>query len=160
MASKNILQDDEIDDLLFLTPPEGAEDEIEDFNIDELVCENYDTNTYDHNDDNVDIIDLRHVDQNIFIPNNNFDSIELENPILIVVPNSESLNLRQPLVNSTLTSEVSVVHTPTADKINTTKRTKFREIKSVIWKKQLFQISPDEIKFKDNTSFPQDPFLV
>ncbi|KAF0721809.1 piggyBac transposable element-derived protein 2-like, partial [Aphis craccivora] len=105
----------------FLTPPEGSEDELKDFNIDELVCENYDTDTYDHNDDN---------------------------PILIVVPNSESLNLRQPLVNSTKTSEVSVVHTPTVDKINTTKRTKFREIKSVVWKKRPFQISPGEIKFK------------
>ncbi|KAL4136164.1 hypothetical protein QTP88_007728 [Uroleucon formosanum] len=159
MASKNILQDDEIEDLLFLTPPEGSEDELEDFNIDELVCENYDTDTYDHNDDNVDIIDLPDVDQNIFIPNNDLDSIELENPIVIVVPNSESLNLRQPLVNSTTTSEVSVVHTPTVEKINTPKRTKFREIKSVIWKKRPFQISPDEIKFKGDTSLPQDPFF-
>jgi len=144
MASKNILQDNEIEDLLFLTPPEGSEDELEDFNIDELVCENYDTDTYDHNDDNVDIIDLPDLDQNIFIPNN---AIELADPILIVVPNSESLNLKQPLVNSTKTSEVSVVHTPTVDKINTTKRTKFREMKSVVWKKRPFQISPDEIKF-------------
>ncbi|KAL4112162.1 hypothetical protein QTP88_016000 [Uroleucon formosanum] len=159
MASKNILQDDEIEDLLFLTPPEGSEDELEDFNIDELVCENYDTDTYDHNDDNVDIIDLPDVDQNIFIPNNDLDSIELENPIVIVVPNSESLNLRQPLVNSTTTSEVSVVHTPTVEKINTPKRTKFREIKSVIWKKRPFQISPVEIKFKGDTSLPQDPFF-
>jgi hypothetical protein len=156
MASKNILQDNEIEDLLFLTPPEGSEDELEDFNIDELVCENYDTDTYDHNDDNVDIIDLPDLDQNIFIPNN---AIELADPILIVVPNSESLNLKQPLVNSTKTSEVSVVHTPTVDKINTTKRTKFREIKSVVWKKRPFQISPDEIKFKGDTSLPQDPFF-
>lgn len=142
MASKNILQDNEIEDILFLTPPEGSEDELQDFNIDELVCENYDTDTYDHNDDNVDIIDLPDLDQNIFIPNNDLDSIELADPILIVVANSESLNLAQPLVNSTKTSEVSVVHTPTVDKINTTKRTKFREI-----------------KFKGDTSLPQDPFF-
>lgn len=63
------------------------------------------------------------------------------------------------MVNSTTTSEVSVVHTPTVYKINTTKRTKFREIKSVIWKKRPFQISPDEIKFKGDTSLPQDPFF-
>jgi len=28
---------------------------MDDFNIDDLVCENYDTNTHDYNDDNVDI---------------------------------------------------------------------------------------------------------
>jgi hypothetical protein len=119
MTSKNVLQDYEIEDLLFLRPPEGSEDELEDLNLDKLIC---DIDAYDHNDGNIDIIDLPDLDQNIFNPSNDLDSSELANPILIVVPNSEYLNLRPPLVNNTTT----------VDNINTSKQAKFRQIKSLI----------------------------
>ncbi|XP_025191763.1 piggyBac transposable element-derived protein 3-like [Melanaphis sacchari] len=112
MASKKNLEDHEIEYLLFLRPPEGSKDELEDVNLDELVYEN------------------------IFVPNNNLDSTDLPNPILIVLPNSNSLTLRQPLGNSTATGEVSIEHTPIVNKTNTSKR----QIKSVIWKKRPFQI--------------------
>jgi len=156
MAS-NALPDSDIEELLFLQPPDGSEYELEDLNLDELWCNSENVLCMSDFDDTVDT-ELPNLDQNIFVPDCGLDPSETSSisPIVIVVPHSEFRSLELPSPTNIVSTE-TVGHSPSF-KTYATKRHKYCPIKSVVWKKEPFLLM--KLNLKVILLFPMTLFMI